>query len=85
MLISPAEIVISAFGGVRATARAIGRSPGAVCKWKHRRENKGCDGFIPSAAQREILRVASKKKINITLDDLAFGREIKERRKNGKK
>lgn len=69
MLMSPAHYVIHIFGGVRATARAIGRSPGAIVRWK-------VSGQVPSLAQRAILKVAKTNKLNITPDDLAYGRRF---------
>ena len=31
---TPYEVLISEFGGVRSLARAIGRDPGSVNKWR---------------------------------------------------
>ena len=62
------DYVIHIFGGVRATARAIGRDPSAVSKWRH--ETK----IIPTAAQRIILDIARRKKLPITANDLIYGR-----------
>jgi len=71
MHLSPAEYVIHVFGGVRATARAVGRYPNAVCRWKKK------SGHIPSAAQRVILSVAKKNNLSITPNDLVYGKEVK--------
>jgi hypothetical protein len=68
---NPAEYVIEVFGGVRAAASAIGRSPGAVCNWK-----RLGNGFIPNQAQQIILKVARRRKLPITPLDLICGRDV---------
>jgi hypothetical protein len=78
MHLKPSEYVVKVFGGVRATARAIGRCPASVSKWSDKRKNRGCDGNIPSRAQRIILDIAKRKKMDITPSDLINGRLIKE-------
>jgi hypothetical protein len=77
MYLSPAKYVIHVFGGVRPTARAIGRDPSTVCKWPLPRAQKGCDGKIPGGVFRTILKEAKKRKLDITANDLIFGRNIK--------
>ena len=69
MIHKPAHYVIHIFGGVRATARAIGRDPGAIVRWKY-------TGQVPSVAQRLILNVAKKRRLDITPNDLAYGRKL---------
>jgi len=76
MYLKPAQYVIHIFKGVRATARAIGRSPGAVSRWNRPRSLDGCYGNIPGSAQRIILRIAKKKKLDITACDLLCGRDV---------
>lgn len=75
-LLSPAEYVIYAFGGVRPAARAIGRDGGSVCAWKRSRAKKGTDGRVPSKAQALILSVAKEREIDITPEDLVIGRMV---------
>ena len=72
---SPADIVIEAFGGVRATARAIGRQPGCVSKWRGGRDAHGLDGRIPASVQPIILREARRRGLDITAEDLIMGRK----------
>lgn len=74
--LSPAQYVIHVFGGVRKTARMIGRNPGAICHWKQPRKKGGCGGDVPGAAQRIILLVAKKHSLDITPGDLVYGRRI---------
>jgi hypothetical protein len=76
MQLTPAEYVIYAFGGVRATARAIGRAPASVCKWQKDRHN-GLRGIIPHDIHRKILEVAKQKNKDITPNDLIYGRFVK--------
>ena len=74
---SPASYVIKVFGGVRETARAIGRSPSSVSKWTKSREQRGCAGKVPGAAQRLILRAAIRLRLDIKPEDLVVGRNTK--------
>ena len=66
---TPYEVLISEFGGVRSLARAIGRDPGSVNKWR-----KG-DGTIPSSIQRKVLETAWEKGMKITAHEIIFGRD----------
>lgn len=70
----PAQVVIQAFGGVRATARAIGRDPSTVSRWKKPKSKKGCGGDVPGLLHKTILRVAQNRGLNITIQDLLYGR-----------
>lgn len=75
--LSPAEYVIRQFKGVRATARAIGRSPSSVSKWRcPKGEKRGCDGQVPGTVQRVILEKARELGLDITPSDLINGRVI---------
>ena len=66
-MISPAEHVILVFGGVRKTARAVGRTPGSVSKWLK-------SGVVPVRSQLVILRIAKRRKLDIFASDLIIGR-----------
>lgn len=74
--VSPAEYVISVFGGVRKVARAIGRDPASVSRWRRAAGQKGTDGRIPSKAQQELLAKAQALGLDLTPDDLLLGREV---------
>jgi hypothetical protein len=65
--ISPAECAIRAFGGVRKTANAIGRSPGAVSLWRR-------NGWVPSEIQAAVLRAAQAAELDLCANDLVVGR-----------
>lgn len=73
--ISPAAYVIQTFGGVRATARAIGRDPSSIAKWRMPRgERKGLGGRVPGVLQTRILEEAEKRGLDIRPEDLILGR-----------
>lgn len=76
MHLTPAEYIILKFKGVRATARALGRSPSSVSKWRSTKSEQGTGGNIPSRAARQILAKARELHLDITPDDLLFGREV---------
>lgn len=76
MKTTPAEYVVYIFKGTRALARALKYSPSAISRWKRSCEDGGCSGNIPTAAQRKILELARKNKLDITPNDLMFGRKI---------
>ena len=63
---NPANVVIDLFGGVRATARVIKRSPGAVSKWKKL-------GFVPSKHHRPLLDAAKAARKRLTPEMLILG------------
>ena len=64
---TPAEFVIEAFGGVRALARALGKSPSTVSRWRSTK------GLIPSSVQAEIIRLAREKGLAVTHQNLIEG------------
>ncbi len=72
-LLNPAEYVIRTIGGVRKTARAIGRTPSTISSW---RKERGTNGNIPRSAQKPILAFAKQKGLDITASDLIIGRRI---------
>ena len=65
--ITPVEIAITAFGGVRALARALNRDPAAVSRWKK-------SGTVPTNVQKTLLETAWERGIKMTAHDLVFGR-----------
>lgn len=72
--LTPAEYVIQTFGGVRATARAIGRDKSSVSVWRRAKTRKGTGGLIPHKAQPLILQAAKERGLDITPTDLIVGR-----------
>jgi len=71
MRLNPAEYVIYKFGGVRATARALDKTPSTISKWQHNNNGK-----IPTSNMLKILMKAEELNLDINADDLVHGREI---------
>lgn len=67
--ITPVELAIDLFGGVRKLAKAIGRDPAAVSRWKR-------SGLIPTQVQRKLLTAAAERNISISAEDLIHGRDV---------
>jgi hypothetical protein len=67
--ITPVELVISMFGGVRKLAKCIGRDPAAVSRWRK-------NGLVPTQIQRKVLEAALAREINITAYDIIYGRDF---------
>lgn len=61
----PAEYVISLFGGVRPTARALNLNPATIVRWKKAREDGGSGGYIPTKNQTLILSTAERMGIAV--------------------
>lgn len=68
----PAQHVIAAFGGVKATARALQSIrdervwPSTVSRWKR-------TGYIPPAWHRPILAAAQRECVDVTPAHLVLG------------
>lgn len=67
---TPADKCISAFGGVRALARALERNPSSVVRWRKPKDEGGSNGAVPSALQGRILAIAQARGLSLTADDL---------------
>lgn len=67
---SPAARVITAFGGVRATARIVLRNSSTISRWLKPRIDGGTGGLIPSSLQQAILDHARANDIAISAADL---------------
>lgn len=65
--INPGAVVVAAFGGVKATARALGTEHAKVSRWQS-------SGRIPSWWQERILRAAWERGVDLTAHDLVVGR-----------
>jgi hypothetical protein len=64
---TPVEIAIAEFGGVRKLARSIDRDPAAVSRWK----KSGC---VPTNVQRSLLETAWGLGIKLTAHQIIFGK-----------
>lgn len=67
---TPADRVITALGGVRATARALGLNSSSVSRWRFPPEKRGLSGRVPSIHQGTILRIARERGLALTAADL---------------
>lgn len=73
--LTPAQVVVNTFGGVRATARVLSlRSPGTVSRWQSLRA-----GRVPSKHHVPLLEAAAQLKKKLTADDLVRGRLVSTR------
>lgn len=77
MHLSPAEYVIHVFGGVRATARALGKYPSTISKWQNYKDKEGQIGQIPTSAQKLILEKARELGLQISADELIYGKSMR--------
>lgn len=60
-------VVIKAFKGVRATARVLGKTPGAISLWKK-------TGLVPSRVQKLVLEKAKELNLELTAHDIIYGK-----------
>lgn len=60
----PKQIVVDLLGGVRATARALGLTPGAVSRWRDR---------VPQEHHEALLSIARERKLPLTAEMLICG------------
>jgi len=68
--LTPVDLCIKSFGGVRPLARKNNRNPGSISKWK-----KG-KGLIPTSIQRTVLEKAWELNLpEITPYSIIFGEE----------
>lgn len=65
--LTPSDLVIVSFGGVRKAARALECDPATVSRWRK-------TGLIPASYQRRILEAAWQSGVDLTAHDLIFGR-----------
>ena len=76
VFITPAERVITAFGGVRAVARAIGRNPSSVSRWRMDKQFGGTGGRVPGAVQALLLEEAKLAGVKLTAEDLIVSSRV---------
>ena len=65
--LSPQQVVVRSFGGVRKTAAATGCDCAAVSRW-------GKTGLIPAKYQRRVLETAWAMGLDLSAHDVVFGR-----------
>jgi hypothetical protein len=66
---TPAQVVVKTFDGVRATARILNVSPGAVSRWQTLRH-----GRVPNRHHITLLEEAKAQGKRLTERDLIRGR-----------
>lgn len=71
-LLSPAEVVIDRFGGVRPLARLLDLDHSSVARWP-KPKPRGLGGFIPSNHHQKLLALATAKGIKLSPKDLIYG------------
>jgi hypothetical protein len=64
--VTPAQYAIRLFGGVRKTAKAIHRTPGAVSMWKR-------NGRVPVDCVAAIILVMRQRNQPCSAESLIFG------------
>ena len=70
---TPADTVISKFGGVRSLARLLKKDPSTIHRWKMPAEKGGLGGRIPSKAQHDLLSLAFEHGVDLSAADLIVG------------
>lgn len=71
---TPAEVVIDVFGGVRATAKAAELAPSTVCRWMQPRKRGGTGGLVPQAHFQALQDAAHLIGKIITIEHLVIGK-----------
>lgn len=77
---TPADVVIDVFGGVRATARVAGVNASTVCRWSKPRRLGGTGGMVPSEYMQTLLEAAANAGKMLTAEHLIRGKPGIERR-----
>lgn len=67
--LTPAQVVVKTFGGVRATARVLGLAAGTVSRWQSMRA-----GQVPGRHHVRLIEAAKERHKKLTPADLVYGR-----------
>lgn len=70
---TPVDILVSRFGGVRALARLVKKDPSTIHRWKMPAAKGGMDGRVPSSMQTRMLELAKDHGVELTALDLVAG------------
>ena len=70
---SPADIVIARFDGVRPLARLLGKDPSTIHRWRMPAAKGGLDGRVPSVVQVRLMDLARERGVALTADELING------------
>lgn len=71
---TPAEVVIDTFGGVRATARVANVNASTVCRWLQARQRGGTGGMVPAEYMQTLLAAADRMGKLLTAEHLVRGK-----------
>lgn len=77
---SPAEVAVDCFGGVRPAARALGVEASTVCRWLKPKQRGGTGGRVPQEHWERALAAAARLGKRLTVMHLAVGKPGIERR-----
>jgi hypothetical protein len=77
---TPAEVVIDCFGGIRATARVVNVNASTVCRWMQARSRGGTGGMVPPEYGEVLLDTAIRMRKLLTAEHLIRGKPGIERR-----
>jgi len=71
---TPADIVISRFQGVRPLARLLGKDPSTIHRWRMPAVERWAEWtIVPSAAQVRLLELARERGVALTAEELING------------
>ena len=71
---TPAEVVIDTFGGVRKTARIVNVNASTVCRWLQPRSRGGTGGMVPDTHHATLLAAAAAAGKILSAQSLTIGR-----------
>ncbi len=77
MKLSPAEYVAYIFGSARQASLMLERDESAVSRWNMKSWRGGRDGRVPDTDMVRLLTIAKKRGLDLTAEDLIFGRVLK--------
>lgn len=73
---TPADYVITKFGGIRPLARMLGIDHSSVQRWTRPLSKRGSGGLIPSRHHQRILTLAREQGVEIDAANLIVGGDL---------
>lgn len=71
---TPQQVVIDVFGGIRAVARVVDVAPSTVLRWGLPRKRTGNGGLVPAEYHEALLLAAHERGKFLTPDHLKIGK-----------
>lgn len=71
---SPVDVVVDIFGGIRSVARAINVAPSTVLRWGTSRRGGRIPGSIPHEYMLPLMEAAMRRRKRLTLEEVVWGR-----------